>query len=328
MSYTNDDLKIMQAWPLERKIQVTQTRIMEWYQHYNGQVYVSFSGGKDSTVLLDLARRIYPDIEAVFIDTGLEYPEIKRFVKTFDNVTTIKPEMKFQDVIKKYGYPVISKEVSECVMQAKIYQKTGKYRDRHEKINGIAKDNNGNPSRYNIKKWNFLMNAPFEISHKCCNVMKKTPAHKFERETGKNAMTAMMAAESRLRLTQWKINGCNGFDMKRPKSNPMSFWTEQDVLHYLKDYKIKYCQVYGKIIAKDQFNGQITIDRRVDELETTGCKRTGCIFCMFGVHLEKGENRFQRLKHTHPKQYDYCMRPVEEKGLGLAEVLDFIGVEH
>ena len=69
--YTSEDLKIMQAWSLDRKIQVTQTRIMEWYIKNNGNVYVSFSGGKDSTVLLDLARRIYPDIPAVFIDTGL-----------------------------------------------------------------------------------------------------------------------------------------------------------------------------------------------------------------------------------------------------------------
>lgn len=75
-NYTSDDLKTMQAWSLERKIRVTQTRIIEWYQHYKGQVYVSFSGGKDSTVLLDLARRIYPEIPAVFVDTGLEYPEI------------------------------------------------------------------------------------------------------------------------------------------------------------------------------------------------------------------------------------------------------------
>lgn len=328
MSYTNDDLKIMQAWPLERKIQVTQTRIMEWYQHYNGQVYVSFSGGKDSTVLLDLARRIYPDIEAVFIDTGLEYPEIKNFVKTFDNVTTIKPEMKFPDVIKNYGYPVISKEVSECISQAKKSAKTGKYTYRLERVNGTARDKHGNLSQYNISKWRFLMDAPFNVSHKCCDVMKKKPAHLYEKRTGKHAITGMMADESRLRLTQWKNNGCNGFDMKRPKSNPMSFWTEQDVLHYLKDFNIPYCSVYGEIKAVDQFDGQITINEKVDVLETTGCKRTGCIFCMFGVHLEKGENRFQRLKHTHPKQYDYCMRPVDEKGLGLAEVLDFIGVEH
>ena len=88
--YTNEDLKIMQGWSLERKIQVTQTRIIEWYQKWDGNVYVSFSGGKDSTVLLDLARRIYPDIQAVFVDTGLEYPEIRQFVKGFDNVKNYK----------------------------------------------------------------------------------------------------------------------------------------------------------------------------------------------------------------------------------------------
>lgn len=81
--YTRQDLSVMQAWPLERKIRVTQAKILEWYHHYGGKVAVSFSGGKDSTVLLDLARRAFPDMPAVFVDTGLEYPEIREFVKTF-----------------------------------------------------------------------------------------------------------------------------------------------------------------------------------------------------------------------------------------------------
>ena len=323
MSYTNDDLKIMQAWPLERKIQVTQTRIMEWYQHYNGQVYVSFSGGKDSTVLLDLARRIYPDIEAVFIDTGLEYPEIKRFVKTFYNVTTIKPEMKFQDVIKKYGYPVISKSVSSAVEDGKRNIKIGKSTLRLRQLQGLETG-----SLFNKKKWEYLLGAPFKISDKCCLIMKKRPALNYFKKSGKQPITAEMADESINRKKTWLKAGCNGFESNHPKSTPMAFWTEQDVLHYLKDFNIPYCDVYGDIIAVDQFNGQITINEKVDVLTTTGCKRTGCIFCGYGAHLEKGENRFQRLKHTHPKQYDYCMRPVGEKGLGLAEVLDFIGVEH
>ena len=69
--------------------------------------------------------------------------------------------------------------------------------------------------------------------------------------------------------------------------------------------------------------------KKVDVLTTTGCKILDWMYFLWIWHdLEKGENRFQRLKHTHPKQYDYCMRPVDEKGLGLAEVLDFIGVEH
>ena len=115
----NRRFKKMQSWSLERKIQVTQTRIIEWHKHWEGKVYVSFSGGKDSTVLLDLARRIYPDIEAVFVDTGLEYPEIRQFVKTKENVTILKPKIRFDEVIKKYGYPVISKDVSRKVSDVK-----------------------------------------------------------------------------------------------------------------------------------------------------------------------------------------------------------------
>ena len=112
-------LKELQALPLERKIQITQTRIIEWYQHYGGNVCISFSGGKDSTVLLHIARKLYPSIPAVFSNTGLEYPEIQRFVKSFDNVDIVTPEMRFDEVISTYGYPLIGKEVAEAIYYAR-----------------------------------------------------------------------------------------------------------------------------------------------------------------------------------------------------------------
>ena len=122
MTHTIQDLRIRQALPLEQKILMTKTRIKEWVNYYGLEgVYVSFSGGKDSTVLLHIARSIYPDIKAVFVDTGLEYPEIRDFVKTFDNVDIIRPKMNFKQVLNKYGYPIISKEVSGCVYGAKKY---------------------------------------------------------------------------------------------------------------------------------------------------------------------------------------------------------------
>ena len=126
---TNDQLKILQALPLDIKIRKTEIRIREWYEHWGGDVYVSFSGGKDSTVLLDIVRRLYPDVPAVFSDTGLEYPEIKEFVKTFPNVTIVRPKHSFKEILTKYGYPIISKEVAECVHHAKrfISQETGRW---------------------------------------------------------------------------------------------------------------------------------------------------------------------------------------------------------
>ena len=126
---TNDQLKILQALPLDIKIRKTEIRIREWYEHWGGNVYVSFSGGKDSTVLLDIVRRLYPDVPAVFSDTGLEYPEIKEFVKTFPNVTIVRPKHSFKEILTKYGYPIISKEVAECVHHAKrfISQETGRW---------------------------------------------------------------------------------------------------------------------------------------------------------------------------------------------------------
>lgn len=114
---TSDELKMLQALPLDLKIRRTQQRIREWVNHWGkDHVYVSFSGGKDSTVLLHIVRQMYGDeIPAVFVNTGLEYPEVQHHVRSFPNVVILHPEMNFRDVIVKYGYPVISKEVSKCI---------------------------------------------------------------------------------------------------------------------------------------------------------------------------------------------------------------------
>lgn len=120
--HTMQELKMRQAMPLEIKVRMTQQRIREWVNEFGEDgVYVSFSGGKDSTVLLHLVRELYPNVPAVFVDTGLEYPEIREFVKTFDNVEWLKPKMNFKQVIEKYGYPFFSKEISEAVEYSRKY---------------------------------------------------------------------------------------------------------------------------------------------------------------------------------------------------------------
>lgn len=116
------ELQSMQAAPLSVKIAMAKERIREWVKRFGeDHVYISFSGGKDSTVLLHIAREEYPDIPAVFVDVPTQYPELKEFALSFDNVTVIKPKISFMQVCEKYGFPLISKEVSERVYFAQRY---------------------------------------------------------------------------------------------------------------------------------------------------------------------------------------------------------------
>lgn len=364
---TTAELKQMQSLPLRAKISMTKRRIREWYESwtkyviydeetgktrsvtlseepilspsedidecYRGQVYVSFSGGKDSTVLLHLCREMYSDIEAVFVDTGLEYPEIREFVKTFDNVTILRPKMSFFNVIKTYGYPLISKQVANKVSGAVKNPDSL----RMKQLQGIAKNNNGEKSRFCCEKWLPLTECDFLISDKCCDIMKKSPAIKYVKETGKKPILAQMAEESYKRELGWRKTGCNAFNTKIQQSNPMAFWTEQDVLQYIKENNLRIASVYGEVVYAEEPD-QLRIEDLgiesdcMDRLTTTGCKRTGCMFCPFGCHLEKSPNRYERMKETHPKQYQYCIGGGEynekgmwqpnKQGLGLGKVFD------
>lgn len=237
MKHTKGDLQQMQSLPLSAKIQMTKRRIRDWYDFFDGQVYVSFSGGKDSTVLLHIARKLYPDIEAVFVNTGLEYPEIQQFVKTFDNVTILRPKMRFDEVIKTYGYPVISKAVANAIDTYQTKVRNGKPLTgaRIEQLLGIYEGNrnDGKKSKFDKSKYKPLLNLDCKISDRCCGIMKKAPLKAWEKQNKKYPIVATMAEESIMREAAWLKTGCNGFDMKRPMSKPMSFWTEQDVYQFI-----------------------------------------------------------------------------------------------
>ena len=187
-----------------------------------------------------------------------------------------------------------------------------------------------------------MLDAPFEVSDHCCSVFKKNPSRSYEKQSGRVPILGQMAEESRKRAQGWLKTGCNAFEAKRPQSNPMAFWTEQDVLAYIKKYHVTICSVYGDVIEDNSNNDNIDGQMRFDDLspefwsdemqqpklKTTGCDRTGCMFCGYGCHLEKpGEGRFERMKKTHPQIYDYIMRPTEQGGLNYKAVIDWIN-EH
>ena len=124
-------------------------------------------------------------------------------------------------------------------------------------------------------------------------------------------MIATMADESRLRFQEYLQHGCNAFDSKRVKSTPIAFWTEQDVLRYLKQTGISYAKCYGEICEE---NGKFV---------NTGVHRTGCMFCLFGIYAEHEPNRMQKMQRDYPKQYDYCISK-----LGIGKVLDYVGIPY
>ena len=305
--YTLADLKEMQAWPLERKVRETQRLIKEWYDAFGGMVYVSFSAGKDSTLLLHLAREVCPDIPAVYVDTGCEYPENVAFAKTVPNVTWLQYNMPFDEVVRVFGYPVISKDVSKRIYYARMGSGWA-----INQLNGFNSD--GTPSKFNERfmKWRVLLDAPFPIAEKCCGELKTKPLTRYQRESGRKAtITGVMACESKRRETTFMKYGHSIYREKNPTCKPLSFWLEADVLRYLKENSIPYSKIYGDIVEE---NGR---------WRTTGAQRTGCMFCPCGAHLEKQPNRFQRMAVQHPEQHDYCINT-----LGYGAVLDFVGVPY
>lgn len=382
--HTMSDLYQMQSLPLNAKIQMTKRRIDEWVDEYGEDgCYVSFSGGKDSTVLVDIIRKVcgYKEIPLVFIDVPTQYPELKQFAQTFDNLVILKPKISFAKVCEKYGFPMISKEVSNCVSGARKYVKyldskksentiltdrqtipyacymadllgvdrrINKQNEQYKslqmgfiprgseyclkKLNGERVNKDGTYSSFNQEKYKFFLEAPFEISDKCCREMKHKPAFDYEKKTGRKPILAVMASESVQRTQKWLQDGCNAFNVTRPHSNPMAFWTEQDVLLYIKENNLPICSVYGEVVTDYETMGQCEnqmsfsdfgiSDNERPLLKTTGCERTGCVLCGFGCHLEK-ESRFLRLKETHPKFHN-LLYVLKNNGVSYAEALDWV----
>lgn len=381
--HTIGDLHQMQSLPLSAKVRMTQHRVRQWVEHYGEDgVYIAFSGGKDSTVLLDIVRGMCPQARAVYVDTGLEYPEVREFVRRHENVEFLKPKVNFRKVIEKYGYPFIGKEVAECVYGARRYMEKLLEREREARTGGTVPnhtymadlmgiDRREDPENelyqrlvrgeipetdiktpvrylilqgkyihkekgvatteysrmYNKERYRFFLEAPFEISSHCCSIMKKAPMHSYAKRTGRMPMTAQMASESRLRTTNWLVNGCNGFDMKNPISNPMSFWTEQDVLEYIHTCRLPIASVYGEVLAECG-DGKVPEGKEVQDLglfdrgrplySTSGCSRTGCVYCGFGCHREKSPNRWERAEtFSNPAVIDYMMRGGAFDGKGI-----------
>jgi len=316
--YRGENIAEMQAWPLDKKIEHAKKRIVEFYEEQNGKVYISFSGGKDSCVLDHLVTSIYPSVPKVFSNTTNEYIEIIRFVKSLENLIELKPKMSFKETVKKYGFPLVSKKVARQIHD--IRNPTGN-NDATIKLylTGIKRDGTKSKDFKLARKWHSLIEAPFDITNKCCDILKKEPLARFEKETGLVPFVGTQASESSMRRSKWIETGCNTNDGKNTQSRPLSIWSEADVWEYIKRFNVSYSTIYDDVKDKD---GKVVVKGEV---------RTGCAYCAFGAQFEKSDqertNRFERLSIRKPHQHKKMME-LENNGVKFSDALSFINIEN
>lgn len=325
---------MLQALPREVKIMKTKQRIREAIAYFGvSGIYVPVSGGLDSTLLDYFVSEVQEedgipkkDIPRVNVNTRNEYPGVLTHARRLSDVEMVSLKAPYE-VWGEEGYPVASKKTSRMIRD--IQNPTSKnFNSRKLYLEGIKKDGTKGSSRCKLaKRWYPFIDETQEIkikcSEKCCNIVKKEPMRRYEKKTGRKPILATMADEHGAREDGYLQTGCNAFDSG--KSMPMGFWTKQDVLECYIEYKLEYPPEYGYIVRLDD-----------GTLETTGEDRTGCFSCAMGVQMEKGENRFQRMKRLYPKMYNHCINGgfndngvwKPKKGLGLWFVLDRMGINY
>lgn len=311
-----------QGLPYEAKVIHAEIRAREFYNALEGNCFISV-GGLDSITLLLFLRSIGINVPAVSVSV-LEDKSIQKIHEQL-GVTPLKPLKSKVEVIREFGYPIISKEtagkisslqnptpLNATVRHAIITGETGEY-------GGFRKGTRMKMA----KKWLKLFggpeneaesvnyqNAPFKVSDRCCYYMKEKPCDDYARYTGRYPYMGLMASEGGRRQKALMINGCNYFGKTVTRSCPFAIFNRQDILQLAIDLKVPIPEIYGEIVRDPD-----------GTLRTTKAQRTGCSMCGFGVHMEKRPHRFDRLYQSNPKEWAFWMRD-----MGWGEVLDYIGV--
>ena len=290
---TVEELHNRQQWTLAQKIDHSLGVIDQFIARMEGKVYLSFSGGKDSTVLLHLCEILKPDIQCVFVNTGCESVDVVRFVekmKAAHNIEVIRPKLTPRQVWAKYGFPLVSK-------------------DQAFKIDLVRKNPNSasaqkfmrDSNKFTISKcFRYLCDTEkckYHTSAVCCNKLKKDPCKRYEHESGLRPIVATMASESMLRETDYlRVGQCNKFDQGHEKSKPLSIWMEEDIWQFIRENNIEIAEIYAK-----------------------GVDRTGCVGCGFGAQM-KDDRRLETFYRLYPKYYNMVLN-FENNGVTYREAL-------
>ena len=262
--------------------------------------YLSFSGGKDSTILHYLLDLALPNnrIPRVFIDTGIEYNMIRDFVlnmaKKDDRIVIVRPSKPIKKVLEENGYPFKSKEHSLRVDQ---FNKGSNANYIIKYVTGV--DKNGKPTTFscpNILKYQFEERGKYNYSNLCCYKLKKEPVHKWESENQKQVVITGMRKEdggNRSRL------GCVITDKKGKlkKFHPLIVVSDDwekwfvDKLERERESRI-LCELY---------------------YEPYCFKRTGCKGCPFALELQEQLDTMAIYLPNERKQCEFIWKEVYDE---------------
>lgn len=312
-----------QALPYAAKVQHAKQRAWEFYNELDGNVHVSV-GGLDSITLLHFLRSIGIDCPAISVSC-LEDKSIQRVHQNI-GVISLKPVKSKVEVIREFGYPILSKETANKINL--LQNPTEKNKTvRHAIITGETGEYGGNRTGSRMQmsqKWLELFGgadeegaalgykaAPFKVSDKCCYYLKEKPCDNYAKENGSSPYLGLMASEHGRREKVLMTTGCNYYGKDHKRSAPFAIFSRNDLLQLALDLNVPVPEIYGTIERDEEGN-----------LYTTGAQRTGCSMCMFGMHLEKRPHRFDRLREQNEKEWRFWMYD-----MGFGAVMTYCGIE-
>lgn len=257
--------------------------------------YISFSGGKDSTVVHHLVDMALPEnkIPRVFDDTGIEYNLVKEFVREReredDRFVEIRPNQSIKQMLERVGYPFKSKEHAQRVSEYQAKHTIRPYLQRY--IDGV--DKQGSAKSFQCPqslRYQFTEEFTLKVSHKCCKELKKKPLDKWKKENGKTVtITGMMRDEGGQRSNIDCIHFTRG---KLNKFHPLAKVNKEWEEWFIKEYNIKLCKLY---------------------YEPYNFEREGCKGCPFNIYLQNELTTLEKYFPAERKQCEIIWKPVYEE---------------
>lgn len=327
------DFIVKQKQNYDFKVRYAEKTAWDFYNHpeIDANCYVAV-GGLDSITLLLFLRSIGIDVPAVSVSL-LEDKSIQR-IHSMLGVEPLKPLKSKVEVIREFGWPVLSKEIAGKISH--LQNATEKNATvRHAIMTGETGAYGGYRTGTRMKlaqKWLNLFGGyenenegvdygkpDFLVSDKCCYYLKEKPCNDYAKASGRFPYMGLMASEGGRRQKALMLNGCNYISKGTKRSAPFAIFTRQDLLQLALDLNVPVPEIYGEIV-RDQDG----------TLRTTKAQRTGCSMCGFGIHLEKRPHRFDLLYEQSPGEWNMWMNHVckdaSGEWYGWGHVLDYIGV--